>query len=176
MADNELSAEQLAELDDLTAPRPVKEAKKAKPAEDEPRLHPVLSNEEVEAARAKARKEVEADRKAAATKAYIAEEKLRLQREEGLVTGDGVKDEIVHITLDLAEHSGKITLSGTEYHHGFGYDVPRHVADTLREIQARGHNHQNEIEGKMIADRFRRPHNTSLSPIRGVASSPQLVA
>lgn len=131
--------------------------------------HPLLSPAEVAAAMAKARESVEAKRRDAAIKSVIKAETERLEREEGLVTGDGVKDEMVTLHLDLAEHSSRITLSGTPYWHGHTYTVPRHVADTLREIQSRGHDHQSEIEGKNPADRFRRPRNTIIDTRKGNA-------
>ena len=146
-------------------------------AEPEERLHPVLSNEEVLAARAKARSNIEAQRRKAATTDLIKAEEERLAREEGLVTGDGVKDEMVTVTLDLAEHSARIVLSGTPYYHGHTYTVPRHVGDTLREIQSRGHNHQNDIEGKGLSERMRRPHLTMLNAkTAAVTNAPQMVA
>lgn len=176
--DNAPDLETLMGLDDSAAPLPPAEAEKPKravKAKAPSHNHPILSDEEVEAAREAARKAVEKERKDAAMDAFIKEEKARLQREEGLVTGDGAKDEMVRIALDLAEHSGKIVINGFEYHHGFTYTVPRHVADTLREIQSRGHGHQNEIEGKSMAEAFRRPHNTGLSPI-GAKNAPAPVA
>lgn len=141
-------------------------------AEEAGSAHPILSAQEVSEARAKARAAVEAKRKKAATEALIAEETLRLEQEEGLTTGSAVKDEMVEIFLDLAEHSDKIVLSGRPYHHGQTYRVPRHVADTLREIMSRGHNHQNEIEGKAISDRFRRPH-ASIVGVAGARNVPK---
>ena len=129
---------------------------------DEPRLHSILTNEEVEEAKQKARDTIMAKRRLAAKKALIEAETARLEREEGLVTGDGPKDEMVTLHLDLAEHSDRIILSGTTYFHGSIYTVPRHVADTLRDIQARGHEHQNQVEGKDIANRFRRPQAIAL--------------
>lgn len=145
-------------------------------AEAEDLSHPILSPEEVKAAKAEARAQILAKQREAAKARLIAEETARLQREEGLTTGDAAKDEFVSITLDLAEHSDKITLSGTEYHHGFTYTVPRHIADTLREIMSRGHDHQNEIEGKGISERFRRPRATIVSAKTGIKNAPQAVA
>jgi len=149
---------------------------------DEARLHPILSNVEVIAAQAEARAMLVAERKSSATKDLIERETVRLRIEEGLVTGDGAKDEMVSITLDLAEHAisggaaGGITLSGRPYYHGFTYTVPRHIADTLREIMSRGHGHQNEIEGKGRAELFKRPYATDLSPIKGFTNAPAQIA
>lgn len=117
-------------------------------ADDEPRLHAILSNEDVLAARAKARSRLERERHAKAMKRVEEEEVERLRLEEGLTTGDRVKDEIVDIVVDLAPHSDKIVINGQAYHQGFTYPVPRHVADSLRETMARGWAHQDEIDGK----------------------------
>ena len=141
-------------------------------AAGEVRLHPILSNEEVLAVRALARKELDAERRKTAKAALLEQEKRRLQQEEGLVTADGVRNEMVRITLDLAEHTPFLAVNNTVYYPGFPYKVPRHVADQLREMQSRGWAHQNEIEGKSLRDRFRRPYNTGLSPITGTTNAP----
>jgi hypothetical protein len=122
--------------------------------------HPVLSLDEQRAARDEARAVILEEKRKAAFKDLVAKERVKLLGEEGLRTGDPVKDEMVMVTLDLAEHSDRILINSRIFMHGQTYRVQRHVADTLREIQSRGHNHQNEVDGKGIADRFRRPHNT----------------
>lgn len=122
--------------------------------------HPILSLEDQRKARDEARAVILEERRKAAFKDLVAKEREKLLGVEGLRTGDPVRDELVSVTLDLAEHSDRIVLNGVIYLHGQTYKVPRHVADTMREIQSRGHNHQNELDGKGIADRFRRPHNT----------------
>lgn len=144
-----------------------------KPAEN---AHPILSAEDVEAAKAKARQRVEAERRKTAMKAIEDEETQRLNVEEGLHTGDQVKDELVNLTLDLAEHSSRISLSGRLYFHGQTYTVARHIADTLREIQARGWQHQQEIDGKPMYGAFRKPHETILSGARGITNAPSAAA
>jgi len=156
-------------------PRAAEIAAPAGPVVDESgevRLHPILSNDEVLAIRSLARKELDAERRKNAKVALLEQEKKRLQQEEGLVTADGVRNEVVRITLDLAEHMPFLAVNNTVYYPGFPYKVPRHVADQLREMQSRGWNHQNEVEGKSLKDRFRRPYNTGLSPIGGVTRAP----
>ena len=142
----------------------------------EERLHPFLSNEEVREARAEAHRQIDAERRKKAKKHLIDQEKLRLEREEGFTTGDGVKDQIVKITLDLAPHSAHIVLNLKPYYHGQTYKVPRHVAETLREIQQSGWRHQNEIEGKSLTQHYQRARTTGLSPITGVINGPKPVA
>lgn len=119
-----------------------------------PENEAILSNEEKAAIRREVLEELEAKRKEAATTDFRKRETLRLQKEEGFVTGNAVKDEMVNIHLDLAPHSADIKINGTHYFHGRSYAVARHVADTLNEIQHRGWKHQNEIDGKSMTDFF----------------------
>lgn len=143
-------------------------------SEGEDLSHPLLSPEEVAKAKADARAKFQALQKKQAMDALVKAEMDRLRGPAGLVTGDPVRDELVTLSLDLAEHSDGIMINGEKFWHGHTYTVPRHVADSLREMQARGHNHQNEIEGKGIADRFRRPQLTVLNGITGaVHNAPQ---
>jgi hypothetical protein len=126
------------------------------PVEEAERLHPILSNAEVLEIRAKAADKLVAERKKAAAKQLEDETLSELRREQNLKTGEGVKDELVTVTLDLAEHSDRIVLDGKAYFHGRTYhDIPRHLADTLREIQARGWKHQDEVDGKDLVQQHR---------------------
>lgn len=147
--------------------------------------HPVLSAEDVALAKQMARDKLNKERHASAMKAIQAAEEARLRREEGLVTGDGAKDEMVRITLDLASHSSNVTINGFPYWHGFTYTVPRHVADTLREVQSRGWKHQDEVDGKTIAQNLQANRRANISKViaprdvvlnartGGVANAPQ---
>lgn len=166
----ELTPEEMLGLNDPAAPAPpasLADAIAAEGGEAEERLHPLLSNEKVEELRKKARAQIMAEKVKAAEADFLMEEKARLAREEGLVTGNAVKDEPVTIHLDLAEHSTNIVLNGVPYWHGHTYTVPRHVADTLREMQSRGHDHQRQVEGKPREDLFRRPHLTTFNAKTG---------
>jgi hypothetical protein len=144
-------------------------------AEEEDFSHPILSPDEVKAARQKARDRVAALSKKNAMDALVAQEMMKLQGASGLHTGDPVRDELVTVSLDLAEHSDGITLNNDKFFHGHTYTVPRHVADTLRDIQQRGQHHQSELDGKPIADRFRRPQMVVISGRTGAVSSAQRV-
>ncbi len=163
------------------APEPAKpRRRRAEPAvtasEEEPRLHPILSNADVLAARAKAKARLDKERHAAAMKAVEEAEAERLRVEEGLVTGDGAKDELVEMTLDLAQHSQNITLNGRPYWHGFTYKVPRHVADTLRDIQAQGWKHQDVVDGKDLTQHYQANRKTFLKMVGtsvGVKDAPK---
>jgi hypothetical protein len=134
-------------------------------AQAEDRLHPILSNAEVEAAKEKARKKIEADRRNEAMKAVEASEIERLKTEEGLVTGTSVNDEIVSVTIDLAEYADRITVNNTVYYHGHTYQVPRHVANSLAETCARAGRHQElEIDGKSLSQHSFKKRDTVISP------------
>ena len=147
------------------------------PASADPdRLHPLLTNEEVLAAREEARKQLLAEQIKAAKKKIIADEMQRLRTEGGMSTGDGVKDQMVRITLDLAPHSPFVVLNHRPYYHAQTYTVPRHVAETLREIQQRGWRHQDEIDGKTLSEHYQRARQTGLSPVKGITNSPQAMA
>jgi hypothetical protein len=147
------------------------------PASADPdRLHPLLTNEEVLAAREEARKQLLAEQIKAAKKKIIADEMQRLRTEGGMSTGDGVKDQMVRITLDLAPHSPFVVLNHRPYYHAQTYTVPRHVAETLREIQQRGWRHQDEIDGKTLSEHYQRARQTGLSPVKGVINPPQAMA
>lgn len=145
---------------------------------EEIRLHPVLSNQQVLEARAKARAKIEKERISAAMKDVEEQETRRLRREEGLTARTGVSsaDEIVSITLDLAPFQPNIKLGdlieGQTYWHGYTYEVPRHIADTIREQMARGWKHQDEIDGKTLKEHLQNRRETNISPLTGVKNAP----
>ena len=152
-------------MGDGAAPEPEKKARaQRKPKEDEVRLHPILSNEDVLAARAKAKKRVEDERRAAAMAELEKVEVERLRVEEGFTTGVREMDELVSVTIDLAPYTDKIVLNGGTggnlYHHGHTYQIPRHVADTLAEIMSRSWKHEDQVDGKSIAQSYGRKRET----------------
>lgn len=165
-------------LDDGSAPRPPSEdlmAALTDVGDGEVRLHPVLSNVEFRAAEAKALARIDKEDKAAAMKAVEEEMIEKIRGKKGMLTGNAIMDEMVEIHLDLAEFAADIRINGVIYPHGGTFTVPRHVANTMREIQSRGHIHQNELDGKGIADRYRLPYNTLIDK-RGVHNAPPAAA
>lgn len=168
----EAAAAAEAALADATTKTP----KARKPKADTP-VKAELSEQDIEEARAKAREEVRAELRKKAVAEVIAAEKEKLRREAAGETGDGWKDEIVNCTIDLAEHSDRITLDGNQYFHGHTYKVRRVVSDTLREIMQRSYQHQDQIEGKSLTDTLRRARNTRFNGSTGaVENSPQRAA
>lgn len=134
--------------------------------------HHILKPSEVLAARATALKKMEAERRKNAMAAVEKEEAKRLQEEEGQVTGAGVLDEMVDITLDLAPFVDRIVVNLRPFFHGQTYRVPRHVAMSLRETMQRGWRHQDEIDGKSLTAHYQRPRLTEISPVRGIKNAP----
>lgn len=119
---------------------------------------PLFSPKELAEIKAKAREEILSEKKAAAKKDLIAKEKLRLQREEGLTTGNSHMDQIVSINIDLAPYSDRILVNGSAYWHGQRYSVPRHIAMSLQETMFRSWQHQAEIKGESLREFYAKKH------------------
>lgn len=163
----------------LPAPETEKPARKARKAADdtEERLHPILSNEDVLKARAKARARIDEDRRAAAMADIEAREVSRLRREEGLTSGIGVMDEIVNVTIDLPPFADRISINGPlgyHYWHGKSYDVPRHVANDLSWQMMTMRRHEDQTEGRSLVQTYQRKRDTSINARTGtVANAPR---
>lgn len=162
-------------LSDEPAAEPVRRTRKAK-ADAEVRLHPVLTDEDFLAAKAKAKARVDKDRRAAAMKAVEDEEAHRLQFEEGLTSDLSELSDIVHVTIDLPPWATNINLNGPRgrfYWHGHGYDVPRHVANSLSESMFRMWRHEDQVEGRDMKQQYARKRDTMINARTGaVANAP----
>ena len=155
-----------AELNDTVPPE--------EPArfDPEPEAGSVLSAAERQAALDKARSIVLEKRKDAAIAFLIDQETVRLQREEGLHSGDPVMDESVRVRIDLPEFAAYLSLNGRQYWHGHSYEQPRHVTNTLREMQQRAWDHQAEIDGKSKNAAYRKPLDTRVSGSGAIQNAP----
>jgi hypothetical protein len=154
-----------------------KKVRKPRAEKVEAPVSAALSEEDIEGAKAKAREEVRAELKRKALKEVMEAEKEKLRREAAGETGDHYKDEIVSCTIDLAEHSSHIMLDMNRYDHGYTYKVRRSVAETLREIMQRTHQHQDQIEGRSLTDSLRRARNTRFNGSTGnIDNTPQRAA
>lgn len=116
----------------------------------------LLSDAEKAELRAKARERVDRERKEASMDAFLAAE-IDAARRAGLP-----QEEMKFIALDMAGHSDRIMLDGIIYFHGQTYEVPKHTYDVLREVVARGWEHEDEIGGAN-RDMYRRPRTTALT-------------
>ena len=140
---------------------PAAPAKTPKPAiidEDAP----ILSAAEIDTIKARARQNILKAKKKDAEEKLLEQETQRLRVEEGYTTGNSHLDEIVNITIDLAQFASSILINNVPYNHGRTYAVPRHVADTLRETMARTWGHQADIDGKSIAAKVGEKHVAEL--------------
>ncbi len=77
------------------------------------------------------------------------------------------------ITLDLAPHSDRLVIDNVIYMHGRTYTVGQRLFDTMREMQSRGWQHQEEIDGK---DRnfYRKSKTVHLTPDNAAMPAPVL--
>ena len=139
-------------------------------AEDDASL---LTEKEKSEIRTKLRAKLREDQKKDARTRFMEQEERRLKYEEGMTVG-GVEDDMVNITLDLADHSGEISINGRKYFHGHVYTVARHIARTLSEIQMRGWDHENEVKsGKSRLHNMQNRHNSKVSPV-GIFNPPRM--
>jgi len=123
----------------------------------------ILSDKEISEAKRVARERVQKALHDAEKERIIREEMEALRREEGKRTGKVDLDEAVKVTIDCAEFADRLRVNGQEYFHGYTYDVPRHVYDTMRDIMYRGHLHQSNLDGKDLANFYRRKNEPVLS-------------
>ena len=119
---------------------------------------PLFSAKEIAAIKAEAKAEIMEGKKKALKKDMIAAEKQRLQREEGLTTGNSHMDEIVHIGIDLAPYAPSIIINGHSYWHGRSYSVPRHIAMSLQETMFNTWKHQGTIKGESLSEFYAKKH------------------
>lgn len=103
-------------------------------------VDPTALSEETKAVlRAKARAAVQAEVEAASADALYQQflEEERRARDP--------QEQIKYITLDMAGHADRIMVDGTIFFHGVTYAVPKSKYDSLRDIVARGWEHESEV-------------------------------
>lgn len=102
----------------------------------------LLTEEDREAARERARKHVADARKTSELDAYF---KAQVREEERSYEP---KDQLEDFTVDLPEYTAMIVLNNVGYYHGCTYEVPHHQCVSMMDIQARAWEHENEIHGR----------------------------
>jgi len=123
----------------------------------------ILSPEEIEAARAKARSKFEAQGKAKATNELIDAELARLQ----VMTGDRYADEKIWINIDLPPFADRLTIDGRAYSHGHVYFLPRHMVESMREQISRMWDHEAEIKGESIRNKIAQYRDRNFDRVPG---------
>lgn len=157
-----------------------KAAAPATPVVEEKRLHQILSNEELAKAKAEASRRIMEARHKAAYDRAVAQEEDRLRTEEGLTTGDPVRDAIVPITIDLPRFADKLMVNGPMgmiYWQGQTYSVPRHVADSLCEIMFNAWKAEDNMEGRDLLQQFRQKRASAINArTRSLHNAPVMMA
>lgn len=133
--------------------------------------HPILTPEEVAAAKLKARQKIDRERRASALKLVEDQELLRLRIEEGLTTGVDTEDLQVWITIDLPDWSPNVAVNGMPYWHGHSYQVPKHVYRTLAEQIQNAWRANDLSEGKSLAQQFQKRRDTAINGRTGIADN-----
>ena len=106
-----------------------------------------LSEAEKEALREKAR---EIAKKSAKTKAeddFLAAEVKKAEIEENAKYGVVTEEPLVMHTVNLPEAADRHIINGKEYLHGSTYEVPKSLADGMRDTEHRGHIQENIRKG-----------------------------
>ncbi len=125
---------------------PLEAALKAQEREE----HPLLSAAEIEGARAEARKRVQAKQKKEALDKIIEEETRLLTAS----TGDGYKDELIWVNIDLPEFADRLIIDGRIYLHNHMYHLPRHMVNSMREQMSRMWEHYADTKGESMANKI----------------------
>lgn len=127
-----------------------------------PRKIPVNKNlltaDEREALKAEARKSVLEEMTQDARDAYFKEAMEAVRRE------NIPAEQYLHVMIDVAPFVPFIMIDGTQYFHGYGYDVEQRQALVLYEQMQRSWQHQDQIDGRAKQDSYRRPVNAVLGP------------
>ena len=128
----------------------------------------LLTEEEKQAARAKAREHVLKHRKQKALDKYLATQIAREER------GYEPEEQMVDIFIDLPKFAHFLNIDNVGYYHGLVYSVPLSKFRSMQEQMAISWAHQNEIEGrKRKGDEARTPREIALNP--NMASVPASV-
>lgn len=157
-----------------------KAAAPSAPEVEEKRLHQILSNDDLAKAKAEAARRVMEARHKAAYDRAVAEEEERLRTEEGLTTGNPIRDEIVNITIDLPRFGNNLMVNGPMgmvYHQGMTYPVPRHVADSLCEMMFAAWKAEDNMEGRDILQQYRQKRSSAINArTRTLHNAPRMMA
>lgn len=102
----------------------------------------LLTADEKQVIRDKAREEVARRRKERAEEAYL---KAAIKEEERAFDPVEQWEDVI---IDLAPYAAFIALDGVQYFHGLTYTVTRGQAATIADVCARTWEHQREIKGE----------------------------
>lgn len=89
---------------------------------------------------------------------FFEDEIARLRREQI------PDDKLVYCMIDAAPFVPYIMIDGTQYFHGYTYEVPNGLRMVLLEQMQRSWLHQDEIDGRSRFNAYRRPSNLTIGP------------
>ena len=119
----------------------------------------LLTDEDKEQTRKRAKEHVLESRKKKATDEYFSAVVKEEEREYEPT------EQIEDFYVELPEYTPFIKINNVAFFHGLVYEVPYSKARSMADIQWAAWQHQNEIDGKSRhGDLVRRPRNMSLSP------------
>lgn len=119
----------------------------------------LLSDEDKEQTRKRAREHVLEARKKKATDEYFTAAVREEERE--FEPTEVIED----FHVELPEYTPFIKINNVAYFHNLVYEVPYSLARAMADIQWAAWQHQNEIDGKSRhGDLTRRPRNLAISP------------
>jgi hypothetical protein len=128
-----------------TEETPIKESK---PAPKKTVVEQALSEGEKKALRDKAREMAKKNAKKKAEDDFLAAEVKKAELEENAKYGISTEEEIVTYTVNLPEAADRHIINGKEYLHGSTYEVPKSLADVMRDTEHRGHVQEDIRKGR----------------------------
>lgn len=133
--------------------------------------HAILTDAEVDAARAKARKKIDDERRKLAAKMVEEEESRRLQEEENLRPDDDPGGDMVTIQIDIAPYAPNIKIDGRQLWQGQIVTCKRRVADSIREIMFNTWRHEHTLKDEPLTQFYQRQRLTKVSMKSGAVSN-----
>ena len=118
----------------------------------------LLTEDERKALREEARKSVLEEMKQDARDEFFRQVMAEARREKTPAS------QIIQVFVDIAPFLPYIAIDGTQYFHGYTYDVERTRALVIYEQMQRSWLHQDEIDGRSRFDPYRRAQNTVIGP------------
>jgi hypothetical protein len=118
----------------------------------------ILTDEELQELRAEARTTVLAELSKAARDEYL-QKMIKEARSDHIAD-----EEVLHVQIEVAPWSPGMMIDGTQYFHGYTYQVKKSLACVLFEQMWRTWEHQDQLDGRKRAESYRRPRNVMLGP------------
>jgi hypothetical protein len=130
-----------------------------------------LSKKEKDALKKKARGIAEKEAKQKIEDDFLKAEVAKAKREEEAKYGlADEEEEIVRYTVNLSSASDRHLINGKAYLHGHTYEVPKSLADCMRDTEYRGHEQERLRKGQKTNE-FGLRHRDGIKSAGGVANA-----